>query len=79
MLRRVDGGRIVAKDVPMLNALNEVLRDDYIEDCQRGVLRWNKVHREGRHRLRADAAAHGLQPPDRRLRRAARRRPTAAS
>jgi benzoyl-CoA 2,3-dioxygenase component B len=30
----------------MRNAMNEVLRDDYIEDCQRGVDRWNKVLQE---------------------------------
>jgi benzoyl-CoA 2,3-dioxygenase component B len=29
--------------VPMLNALNEVLRDDYITDSKAGVERWNKV------------------------------------
>jgi benzoyl-CoA 2,3-epoxidase subunit B len=29
--------------VPMLNALNEVLRDDYIKDSVAGVERWNKV------------------------------------
>ena len=27
----------------MLNALNEVLRDDYIKDSNAGVGRWNKV------------------------------------
>ena len=27
----------------MLNALNEVLRDDYIKDSTAGVGRWNKV------------------------------------
>ena len=27
----------------MLNALNEVLRDDYITDSKAGVERWNKV------------------------------------
>ena len=39
----VAGGRIVDKEVPMLNALNEVLRDDYIKDSIAGVERWNKV------------------------------------
>jgi len=29
--------------VPMLNALNEVLRDDYIKDSIAGVGRWNKI------------------------------------
>jgi benzoyl-CoA 2,3-dioxygenase component B len=36
-------GALVEKDVPMLNALNEVLRDDYIKDSIAGVERWNKV------------------------------------
>ncbi|MGE0312346.1 MAG: benzoyl-CoA 2,3-epoxidase subunit BoxB [Lautropia sp.] len=36
-------GRLVEKAVPMLNALNEVLRDDYIKDSIGGVNRWNKV------------------------------------
>ncbi len=37
------GGQLVEKEVPMLNALNEVLRDDYIKDSVAGVNRWNKV------------------------------------
>ena len=37
------GGHLVEKEVPMLNALNEVLRDDYIKDSVAGVERWNKV------------------------------------
>jgi benzoyl-CoA 2,3-dioxygenase component B len=37
------GGRLVQRDVPMLNALNEVLRDDYIKDSVSGIGRWNKV------------------------------------
>jgi len=36
-------GRLVEKEVPMLNALNEVLRDDYIKDSIAGVERWNRV------------------------------------
>ena len=36
-------GQLVEKEVPMLNALNEVLRDDYITDSVAGVNRWNKV------------------------------------
>src|SRR5436190_304257 len=35
-------GRVAEEDVPLRNAMNEVLRDAYIEDCQRGVDRWNK-------------------------------------
>ncbi len=36
-------GQLVEKEVPMLNALNEVLRDDFIKDSVAGVGRWNKV------------------------------------
>ena len=39
----VQDGKLVEKEVPMLNALNEVLRDDYIKDSISGVNRWNKV------------------------------------
>jgi benzoyl-CoA 2,3-epoxidase subunit B len=42
VLHVVDG-QLVEKEVPMLNALNEVLRDDYIKDSIAGVGRWNKV------------------------------------
>ncbi|MCC7464416.1 MAG: benzoyl-CoA 2,3-epoxidase subunit BoxB [Gammaproteobacteria bacterium] len=39
----VQHGRLVEQPVPMLNALNEVLRDDYIRDSVGGVQRWNRV------------------------------------
>ncbi|MFI4932674.1 MAG: benzoyl-CoA 2,3-epoxidase subunit BoxB, partial [Burkholderiales bacterium] len=39
----VQGGQLVEKHVPMLNALNEVLRDDFIKDSVAGIGRWNKV------------------------------------
>ncbi|HRH06370.1 MAG TPA: benzoyl-CoA 2,3-epoxidase subunit BoxB, partial [Burkholderiaceae bacterium] len=39
----VQGNQLVEREVPMLNALNEVLRDDYIKDSIGGVERWNKV------------------------------------
>src|SRR5436853_4692515 len=39
----VADGRIVRKTMPALSALNERLRGDYLEDCTRGLLRWNRV------------------------------------
>jgi len=42
VLEIADGG-LAEREVPMLNALNEVLRDDYIKDSIGGVNRWNKV------------------------------------
>ncbi|MCY1242834.1 Benzoyl-CoA oxygenase component B [compost metagenome] len=40
---QAQNGQLTEKEVPMLNALNEVLRDDYIKDSMGGVERWNKV------------------------------------
>jgi benzoyl-CoA 2,3-dioxygenase component B len=31
------------QDVPMLNALNEVMRESYLKDCEIGVKRWNRL------------------------------------
>ncbi|HLU19672.1 MAG TPA: benzoyl-CoA 2,3-epoxidase subunit BoxB [Pusillimonas sp.] len=39
----VHNGELREVEVPMLNALNEVLRDDFIKDTVAGVGRWNKV------------------------------------
>ena len=39
----VADGRFVEREAPMLNALNEVLRDDFIRDSVGGIERWNKV------------------------------------
>src|SRR5918911_1207432 len=38
----VEDGRIVEREVPMRNALNEVLRGEYVHDCERALERWNK-------------------------------------
>jgi benzoyl-CoA 2,3-epoxidase subunit B len=44
----VTGGRLVTRHVPMLSALNERLRDVYIDDTEAGVARWNKqIERRG--------------------------------
>ena len=40
---RCRDGAIVKEEVPALSALNMRLRDDYVQDCQGGVNRWNKV------------------------------------
>jgi benzoyl-CoA 2,3-epoxidase subunit B len=36
-------GRLETQRVPLRNAMNEVLRDAYVEDCQRGVDKWNRA------------------------------------
>jgi benzoyl-CoA 2,3-dioxygenase component B len=37
-----EGGALLEADVPLRNAMNEVLRDEYVKDCQRACDRWNK-------------------------------------
>ena len=45
----VQGDRISTDDVPLRNAMNEILRDDYVDDCENTVRRWNLVlEKEGR-------------------------------
>src|SRR6202165_2411477 len=39
---KVRDARLVPRRVPMLNALNEVLRDDFVRDSIGGIERWNK-------------------------------------
>ncbi len=39
----VRDGSVVREDVAMRNAMNEVLRDAYVDDCQRGVDKWNRA------------------------------------
>jgi benzoyl-CoA 2,3-dioxygenase component B len=39
----VENGQLVERQAPMLNALNEKLRDDFIKDSMAGVGRWNRV------------------------------------
>ena len=39
----VKDGKVAREDVPLRNAMNEVLRDAYVADCQRGVDKWNKI------------------------------------
>jgi benzoyl-CoA 2,3-dioxygenase component B len=43
-------GAVHRDEVPLRNAMNEVLRDAYVEDCQRGVDKWNRA-----------IAAHGIE------------------
>ena len=40
---RLRDGAIVREDVPALSALNMRLRDDFVDDANAGVTRWNRV------------------------------------
>ncbi len=39
----VDNGKLAEREVGLRNALNEVLRSEYVKDCEKGLARWNKT------------------------------------
>lgn len=43
LVERPENGALQREEVPLRNALNEVLRTDYLEDNQKGVDYWNRV------------------------------------
>ncbi|MEC8086968.1 MAG: benzoyl-CoA 2,3-epoxidase subunit BoxB [Pseudomonadota bacterium] len=45
----LNGDKIVEENHPALTSVNEKLRQDYIDDCQRGMNRWNKVIEKSGH------------------------------
>jgi benzoyl-CoA 2,3-dioxygenase component B len=55
-------GEVVKVEVPTRNAMNEVLRDWYVADCQAGVDRWNKI-------LERHGLSDRLRLPDRKFNR----------
>jgi benzoyl-CoA 2,3-epoxidase subunit B len=57
-----DSGRIVKQEVSLRNALNEVLRDEYVADCQRAVKKWNRT-------IAAEGVTFELTLPSRRFNR----------
>ena len=38
-----DAGGFEDKEIPLRRAMNLVLRDSYVEDCEKVIVRWNKV------------------------------------
>ena len=42
----IEAGKLTEKDIPLRNAMNEVLRSSYIKDCERVVKRWNQALEE---------------------------------
>jgi benzoyl-CoA 2,3-epoxidase subunit B len=57
-----ENGAWMTKDVPLRNAMNEVLRDWYVGDCENGVTRWNKI-------LERNGLSDRLYTPSRRFNR----------
>ncbi len=42
-MKVVDNGKLIERDVPLRNAMNEVLRDNYVADCERALRKWNRT------------------------------------
>jgi len=53
---------VAGEEIPLRNAMNEVLRDSYIEDCEKCLERWNRAITE--HEI-----PYRLRLPDRRFHR----------
>jgi benzoyl-CoA 2,3-dioxygenase component B len=43
MIPEITGKKVIMSETGALNSINERLRNDYRDDCQRGVDRWNKM------------------------------------
>ncbi|MBT3914851.1 MAG: benzoyl-CoA 2,3-epoxidase subunit BoxB [Rhodospirillaceae bacterium] len=43
MVPEIEGNKVVMQEIGALASINERLRNDYRDDCQRGVDRWNKT------------------------------------
>ena len=39
----LENGRLVKQEVPLRNAMNEVLRDEYVSDNEKGIVYFNKI------------------------------------
>jgi benzoyl-CoA 2,3-dioxygenase component B len=61
-LEMLQDGRLERRHIPMRTAMNEVLRDWYVGDCQNGVTRWNKI-------LERHGMSDRLRLPDRKFNR----------
>ncbi|MEC7946838.1 MAG: benzoyl-CoA 2,3-epoxidase subunit BoxB [Myxococcota bacterium] len=42
-IAHVEDGQLVDKNIPLRNAMNEVLRTEYADDCRRVAKRWNRA------------------------------------
>jgi benzoyl-CoA 2,3-epoxidase subunit B len=61
-MKVVKDGRVATEEVPLRNAMNEILRDAYVEDDERCVKKWNRV-------LEKDGLDFRLRLPDRKFHR----------
>jgi benzoyl-CoA 2,3-dioxygenase component B len=55
-------GGVRQENIPMRNAVNEVVRESYVRDCEKGLVRWNRHLEEAGH-------PHRMKLPSTRFRR----------
>jgi benzoyl-CoA 2,3-epoxidase subunit B len=48
-IEKLENGRLSKEEIPLRRAMNLVLRDSYVEDCERALARWNKSLAEAGH------------------------------
>ena len=58
----LEDGRVAQKQVPLRNAMNEILRDEYVTDCERACRKWN-------HTIKKAGVDFELKIPSRRFNR----------
>jgi benzoyl-CoA 2,3-dioxygenase component B len=39
----VENDALVDRDIPLRNAMNEILRDEYVADCEKAIRKWNRT------------------------------------
>jgi benzoyl-CoA 2,3-dioxygenase component B len=62
MMDVVEEGKLINKEISLRNAINEVLRDEYVADCERAMRKWNRT-------LEAEGVETRLKLPSRRFNR----------
>lgn len=62
MIEALEAGELKTREVPLRNALNEILRGEYIRDSERALARWNSL-------LEDEGIAERLSLPSRRFHR----------
>jgi len=60
IIKHMEGGKLIDKEIPLRNAMNETLRDDYAKDCHRVLKRWNNA-------LEEEGISHEITLPDTRF------------
>ena len=45
-IQQLEGGKLVSHDIPLRNAMNEILRSEYISDCEKVIEKWNHALEE---------------------------------